>query len=385
LYVCRNLRDHGLLQAIARVNRLYEGKDYGFILDYYGVLGNLDKALTEYSNAGLDGFDPEDLEGALTDINKEVEKLSQYNSDIWDLFKGIKNRLDAEEFEQLLSDDYIRTSFYERLSKYARCLSIALATYQFVTETPEDQQKRYKDDLKFFHNLKGAVQRRYAEVVDYKEYEPRIQKLLDTYVTSDEIVKITPLVNIFNVAEREAAYGTLNDAAKADTIAHQTKKTITEKMEEDPAFYARFSKMLEGVIDDFRKKRLSEAEYLKNTRGIMDAVVNRSDDDTPASLKGKDVARAFYGVMDETLLPLVDSIEKRKSICADLGLKIDEIILTHRIVDWVLNKDVKNRMKNEIEDELFDLGTHYDVKLSVEQIDDLLERFINIAEARYPG
>lgn len=385
LYVCRNLRDHGLLQAIARVNRLYEGKDYGFILDYYGVLGNLDKALTEYSNAGLDGFDAEDLEGALTDINKEVEKLPQYNSDVWDLFKGIKNRLDAEEFEQLLGDDYLRTSFYERLSKYARCLSIALATYQFVTETPEVQQRRYKDDLKFFHNLKGAVQRRYAEVVDYKEYEPRIQKLLDTYVTTDEIVKITPLVNIFNVAEREEAYGALNDAAKADTIAHQTKRTITEKMEEDPAFYARFSKMLEGVIEDFRKKRLTEAEYLKNTRGIMDAVVNRSDDDTPASLKGKDVARAFYGVMDETLTPLVEPQEKRKTISAELGLKIDEIILKHRIVDWVLNKDVKNRMKNEIEDELFDLGTDYDIKLSVEQIDDLLERFINIAEARYPG
>lgn len=386
LYICNNFEGHGLLQAIARVNRLYEGKEFGFIVDYYGILGNLDRALTEYSNAGLNEFDADDLVGALTDVNTEVEKLPQKHSDLWDLFKGIKNKLDAEEFEQLLADEALRAEFRLRLSEYARALSIALSTYKFATETPEQQIKRYKEDLRFFHNLKASVQRRYAEVIDYKEYEPRIQKLLDTYVTSDEIVQITPLVNIFNIPEREAALEAVQgDAAKADVIAHQTKRTITEKMDEDPAFYTKFSRMLGDVIEEFQKKRLSEAEYLRKTRGIMEAVVNRTDDDVPQSLKGRDVARAFYGVLQDSLSSAMGDGAVTKEVAALLGLKVDEIIIKHRIVDWVLNRDVKNQMKNEIEDELFDIEKSHGVKLTVEQIDDLLERCINIAEARYPG
>ena len=383
LYICRNFEGHGLLQAIARVNRLYEGKEYGFILDYFGVLGNLDKALTEYSDVGLNEFDAEDLEGALTDISKEVEKLPQRHSDLWQLFHKVKNRLDAEEFEQLLSDEALRVKFYERLSEFARTLGVCLSTLKFVEETPEERQRKYREDLRFFENLRLSVRRRYAETIDYKEYESRIQKLLDTYVTTDEIYKVTPLINIFNVAEREAAYGSLTDAAKADTIAHQTKRTITEKMEEDPAFYARFSKMLEDVIEEHRKQRLSDAEYLKNTRGIMETVVNRPDDDAPGKLKGHDVARAFYGVINEALTIACGDGDKAREISADLGLKADQIILRHRIVDWVLNRDVKNQMRNEIEDELFDLQKASGIKLDINQIDDILERCISIAETRY--
>jgi type I restriction enzyme R subunit len=383
LYICRNFKDHTLLQAIARVNRLYEGKEFGYVLDYFGVLGNLDKALTEYSDVGLSEFDAEDLEGALTDISNETGKLPQRHSDLWDLFKGIKNKLDAEEFEQFLADEALRSKFYDRLSEYARTLGLCLSTLKFVEETPEEKQKLYKEHLKFFENLRLSVRRRYAEVIDYKEYEARIQKLLDTYVTSDEIYQVTPLINIFNVAEREAAYGSLTDAAKADTIAHQTKRTITEKMEEDPAFYARFSKMLEDVIEEHRQQRLTDAEYLRQTRGIMDSVVNRTDDDVPASLKGHEVARAFYGVLNDAISPISQDSETSKVVSADVGLKIDQIILKHRIVDWVLNRDVKNRMRDEIEDLLFDLDKNNGIKLDVNQIDDILERCINIGETRY--
>jgi type I restriction enzyme R subunit len=386
LYLCRNFRDHGLLQAIARVNRLFEGKEHGLILDYYGILGNLDQALTEYNKAGLDDFAPEDLEGALTDIKKEVEKLPQRHSDLWDVFKAVKNRLDGEEFEQLLRDDSLRAEFYERLSEYARCLGTALGTYQFVIDTPENLQQRYRDDLKFFHNLKASVQRRYAEVIDYKEYEPRIKKLLDTYVTSDEIYKVTPLINIFNVAEREEAYGaTQSDASKADTIANQTKRTITEKMEEDPAFYLPLSKMLDEVIADGKARRTSESARLAKAQAISDKVINRTDSDVPQSLKGRDVARAFYGVIQDGLSQVDSNGVNISEVAAELGLKVDEIILDNRIVDWVLNKDIKNRMKDKIEDELFDLNKNHGIKLSVEQIDNLLERCINIAEARYPA
>src|SRR5690606_20542758 len=90
LYVCRSLKEHSLLQAIARVNRLYEGKDYGYIIDYYGILGDLDEALTIYSS--LDEFDEDDLKGTLTNVKEEVEKLPQKHSQLWDLFQPVKNK-----------------------------------------------------------------------------------------------------------------------------------------------------------------------------------------------------------------------------------------------------------------------------------------------------
>jgi type I restriction enzyme R subunit len=385
LYICRNFEGHGLLQAIARVNRLYEGKEYGFVLDYFGILGNLDRALTEYSDVGLDEFDAEDLAGALTDISAEVDKLSQRHSDLWELFKKVKNRLDAEEFEQLLSDEALRQKFYDRLSEYARTLGICLSTLKFVEGTPEEKQKKYKSDLKFFENLRLSVRRRYAESIDYKEYESRIQKLLDTYVPSDEIVQITPIVDIFNKAEREAAVEAVEgDAAKADLIANQTKKTITDKMEEDPAFYARFSKMLEDVIEEHRQQRFSDAEYLRRTRGVMESVVNRTDDEIPSKLRGHEVARSLYGVINESLTKACPDIDRAKNLSADLGLKVDEVILRHRIVDWVVNDDVKNRMRDDIEDMLFDLQKNESIQLDINQIDEIMEQCIKIGVNRYP-
>src|SRR5690606_32807003 len=97
LYLTKELKEDNLLQAIARVNRLYEGKDFGYIIDYRGVLQNLDHAFDLYGQ--LSDYDPEDLGQALTDVSAEVAKLPQRHSDLWDLFKGIKNKHDVEAYE----------------------------------------------------------------------------------------------------------------------------------------------------------------------------------------------------------------------------------------------------------------------------------------------
>ena len=108
MYLCRTLREHSLLQAIARVNRLYENetlgaeKEFGYIVDYSSILGELDKALNMYAEAGLEDFDEEDLRGTLTSIYEEVAKLPQRYSDLWELFKEVKNRHDEEAYEVLL-------------------------------------------------------------------------------------------------------------------------------------------------------------------------------------------------------------------------------------------------------------------------------------------
>ena len=199
LYLTRQLKSHSLLQAIARVNRLFDGKDFGYIIDYRGVLQNLDEAfdlygqLAEFEREGID-----DLASAITDVSAESHKLRQRYSDLWDLFKTIQNRQDEEEYEQLLADEGLRDRFYERLSAFSRTLADALSSAGFLDATPEKKIAVYKADLRFFMRLRSSVSRRYAEVVDFKEYEPRIQKLVNQYVGTGEVERITDLVDIFN-------------------------------------------------------------------------------------------------------------------------------------------------------------------------------------------
>ena len=381
LYITKPFKDHGLLQAIARVNRLYEGKEYGYVIDYYGILGDLNEALVEYR--ALCEFDAEDLQGTITSINEEVKTLKQKHSDLWDVFKTISNRMDEEEYEELLGDDEVREKFYDRLSKFARTLKIALSTVKFLEETSEDSVKRFKRDLGFFMKLRASVKRRYADGIDYKEYEPKVQKLLDTYVISNEIVQVTPLVNIFDKDKFEAEVSKIGSTkARADTIAYRTKKTITEKMDEDPAFYRKFSKLLEEAIEDFKHQRISDAEYLQRVTEIMHHVRNRTGDEVPEKLAGREVAKAFYGLAYEVLRKFEKDGFEAKDLSADIALQIDKIIDDSLVVDWVNNRDVQNVILNEIEEYLYSIKDRYDVNLSYDDIDLIMESSLNVARRR---
>jgi len=378
MYIAKPLKEHSLLQAIARVNRIYEGKDFGFIIDYQGILGELDRALSTY--AALEGFDERDLEGTLMNVNEEVRKLPQMYSELWDVFKNIINRQDEEEYEQLLYDEELRRKFYEKLTAYSKTLGIALSTSRFYDDNSEDLINRYTEDLKFFQGLRASVKRRYAETIDYKEYESKIQKLLDTYVTSDEVIKITELVNIFDKENFEKELERVEGkAARADMIAHRTKKSIEEKFDEDPVFYTKFSRLLEKTIREYREQRIDEAEYFLRAKNIMESVVNRKDEDAPKKLKDRDVAKAFYGIAYE-VVGKSDSDGRLKDISADIGIGIDDIILKHKVIDWHLKQDIKNAMLNEMEDYLAD---HPELDLSYDDIDLIMERVLNVAKRRY--
>ncbi len=385
LYLTRKLTGHTLLQAIARVNRLCDGKDFGYIIDYRGVLQNLDEALDIYgrlSEFDQDGLD--DLCTALNDVSTEVRKLPQRHSDLWEVFKTVRNKGDEEAYERLLADEVLREKFYERLSAYSRTLGIALSASSFLENTPEKKLEKYKEDLRFFMQLRTSVRKRYAEVVDFREYEARIQKLVDQHVGTGEIETITNLVNIFDAdafaKEVEKLEGT---ASKADTIAHRTKRTIHDRMQEDPAFYRRFSEMLEDAIRAFREQRLSDAEYLRKVTEIAEKVRNRTGDDIPPDLVGHDVAKAFFGILQEVFADYGDDEFDPRPVSTEASLAIDEIIRQNRIVNWTDNTDVQNRMMGAIEDYLFELKEERDVALTFEEIDAILEKVLEIARSRY--
>jgi len=396
LYLARRLKDHSLLQAIARVNRLYEdesgskAKDFGYIIDYVGVLGELDQALTTYS--ALEGFEAADLEGALTSIHTEANALPQRHAELWDLFKTVKNRQDEEAFEQLLANEKLRADFYARLLAYAKTLAIALSSVRFITETPEQKLRAYKNDLKRFVNLKAAVKLRYAESVDYRDFEPRIQKLLDTHISASEVVQLNAPVNIFDeaafqkVVEEQGAGSEKNLGAKADMIAHATRRAINERLEKDPAFYEKFSRLIQQAIDDYRAKRLSDLEYLQRVTEIKDAVVSRKGDDLPPALNGDADAAAVYGLLRPFVANHIGDVEQAQNTTAEAAMAVWNIFRRNRKVGYWDDLDAQRRTMNEIDDYLYDeVKGVRGISLSTEEMDEIIEKTMQLARHRMAG
>ncbi|MFZ3056508.1 MAG: type I restriction endonuclease subunit R [Smithella sp.] len=386
IYLCKELKEHSLLQAIARVNRVEESKDYGYVVDYVGLLGELDKALTMYS--AFEGFDEEDLAGALTSVNVEIEKLPQRYSDLWDVFKEVKNSRDEEAYEMLLGDVSVREEFYERFTEYAKTLAIALSTEAFIMRIDDEKLNRYKSDLRRFQKLKASVKMRYAESIDYRDYEPKIKKLLDTHIQASEVIQLNEPINIFDsnmfktIKEEQGVYGKTT-ASQADAIAFATRKVISEKMGEDPAFYEKFSKLIQQAIEDFRAKRISDLEYLNRAVDIRDKVVTRRHDDMPAILEDNENAMAYYGVLKSFFDEQNISQKKRETIVVDMALVFEKILDKHWKVQFWDDDDAQNRAIDDIEDYLIDeVKSKKGLDVSFEQIDDIIARFMKVAENR---
>ena len=396
LYIARNLKEHTLLQAIARVNRLHTSKDFGHVIDYFGVIEELHNALDLYSTlAGQ--FDSEDLDGTLTDVEEELKRLPAAHDAVWDLFREVTNKQDDEAYVLALEEPTKREEFYARFSKFTRLLKTALSTLTWLNHADSEKVARYKRDAKFFQSVRASVKIRYAEEIDYRDYEKQIQKMLSTYVQADEIIQVVDPVNIF---EREAFEAEVDKVrsprAKADVIANRTKKTITEKMDEDPFFYRKFSTLLQQAIDDYKAQRISEAQYLQKARKIMEQVRDGNRDDTPDILANSDLAKAFYGeltgVSDNTVqeeqasygAPSAQEPDggKADELLAEVALQIEDVIKRHAIVRWRENEDAQNRMRNDLDDLLFELMKEEKLLMTLEMLDAIIEGILRVARNR---
>ena len=388
LYVCKALREHNLLQAIARVNRLYEDEDaekqFGFIIDYEGLLGELDSALTAYT--AFEGYDGADLAGTVHDVREEIRRLPQLHEQLWDLFKQVRNKKDMEQFEQHLADESLRSEFYARLRAYTRYLHIALSSDKLWDVFDETRVSALKRDWKQFSELKRSVQIRYQETVDLHEFEPKIQKLLDDHVVAMPAEIIIEKVNINDAAALNAVLeeAGVSQASKADRIASATSRTITERMEEDPAFYKQFSKLLEEAIRAYREKRLSERDYLSNVVDLASKVARRDrGKKVPQALHGDEDAQALFGLLNGQLMAGEDSPVPADDV-AKVALDLIGIIKAHLIVDLWSNDVAQNKLRNAIDDYFFDvLRDKKGVKLTDDVLDDLELKIISVARARF--
>lgn len=383
LYLDKQIKEHNLLQAIARVNRLCDGKNYGYIVDYRGLLGELDKALTMYQEAGLEEFNEEDIKSSVYYIDTEINNMFKAYEDLKELFKDIKNKNDLEEYEILLEDEKIRKDFYNKLCKFGSMLGIILPSDQAYYKVGKEKISELRKALAFYQKLRATVKLRYSETIDHKEYEAKMQKLLDNYVVAKEMMRITEPVDITDAENFDKELEKMGtDRGKADAIRTRLTRTISEKSKEDPAYYKKFSTRIEETIEAYRNRRITDSEYLQKMQDIKeDFRKGNSGISYPTNITTEN-SRAFYGVIYDKLIPRMKENANIEEI-GEIALTIQREIESKIKRDWHYNTDIHNEIAQAIDDTIFMYATRKNINLDLEELDKLIEEIINIALMKY--
>ena len=185
------------------------------------------------------------------------------------------------------------------------------------------------------------------------------------------------------VKEAQGVYSQKPTAARADLIAHATRKIITECMEKDPAFYEKFSRLIQAAIEDFRARRISDLEYLRRATKIRDDLAAQKHDDMPDAISGNDEASAYFGVVQPYILKHDLDEEKAGEVAAQISLAVQKIIDDCWKVDFWRDVNAQNAAINRIEDYLYDnVKEEFEVSLSTEYMDRIMEKTMQIARHR---
>ena len=384
LYIDKELKEHGLLQAIARTNRLHDGKEYGLIVDYRGLIQKLDAAMDMYSGAGLENFESGDLRGVVIDVLEALGQLRTAYTNLIDIFADIKNLDDTEAVEVALADEKRREQFYNLLCAFGRALNLALNSEQVYAALPGEERKKYQDCFVFFSKVRRSVKIRYCDAIDNSEYEPLMQNLLDTHLSVAGLKQITSPVDILNKDDFEQELEELGSLhAKADAITSRLSKSISAKYEENPAYYDSFSKRIKDALDQYKEKVISEAEYLAKMRSILeDYRSGKSSVSYPERIKHNVHAQAFYGV----ITALFDDAQVEgmtPDFAAEIAEEITAIIAKHSCVDWTNNQTIHNRISQDIDDLFYAYEKSRGLVLSFDLIDKVIENVKTVALRRF--
>lgn len=384
LYIDKELKEHGLLQAIARTNRLHEGKDYGLIVDYRGLIEKLDTAMDMYSGAGLENFDGGDLKGVVVDVMSAIGNLRSAYTQLVELFAPVGSISDAEAVEVFLADDKMRQDFYTLLCAFGRALHLVLNAEQAYNALSKEERQKYQDTFIFFSKVRRSVKLQYCDAIDNAEYEPLMQNLLDTHLSVAGLKKITSPIDILNKDDFEKELEELGSLrSKADAIASRMTKSISEKRDENPAYYDSFSKRIRDALALYKEKVISEAEYLAKMRTIMeDYHAGRSTVSYPERIKNNVHAQAFFGV----LTALFDEVEDERitpDFVAEVSEEITKIVASHSQVDWTNNKTIHDRISQDIDDLFYKYEKEHGLKLSFDLIDKIIDNVKTVALRRF--
>ncbi|MDB5955924.1 HsdR family type I site-specific deoxyribonuclease [Ramlibacter sp.] len=291
LYIDKQMRDHGLFQAICRVNRLDgEDKEYGYIVDYKDLFKSLEGAVNDYTSGALDGYDKEDVKGLLEDrIEKAREDLEEAREAVKALCEPVLPPHDSAAYltyfcasdsgnaAQLKDNEPKRLKLYKFTATLLRAYAALASELAEAGYTPA-QIEQIKGEVDHFTKVRDEVKLASGDYIDLKAYEPAMRYLIDTYIRAEESEKISAFDDmslIQLIVERgPAAVDSLpggirkNEQAVAETIENNVRRLIVNESPVDPAYYDKMSKLLDALIEQRRKGVVSYKEYLEKIAAL---------------------------------------------------------------------------------------------------------------------
>ncbi|WP_321448676.1 HsdR family type I site-specific deoxyribonuclease [uncultured Cohaesibacter sp.] len=369
LYIEKDLKQHNLLQAIARVNRLHEDKKFGYLVDYRGILKELDTSLQDYQKLAdetRDGYDPEDLEGIYANVSTEYLQLPKLHRELWALFAGVQNKADKEQFRRLLvpkmeaeegmsfdANLKFREDFYVALTNFGMCLKLATSTRAFFEDPGFDEVKlnRYKADLKFFMAIRQQARADAMETVDFSQYEKQIRNLLDHQVTGVAIKDPDGLIQVGgNTGDRSEDPEDWSDEKKkneADLIRTRVTQTIEVDLADDPYAQAVFSELLREAIAEAEAMFDFPGKQYDLFKDLEEQVKGGAPADIPEAIKGNRHVRAYYGIFKQQVDPVCFEELGEEHFIAEAQL-VDGVVMNAIAANSLSQEDIMNDISRSL-------------------------------------
>ncbi len=389
LYIDKPLKQHNLIQAIARVNRLHEKKRFGYLIDYRGILKELDITIEKYQDLAertQGGFDIEDLKGLYNAMDTEYKQLPRLHSELWAIFSSVKNKQDGQALRQVLAPKMqeidgrvvdtklkARDDFYAVLTAFSNAMKIALQSASFFADTSFDNKRdRYKADLKAFTNLRKQVREDADETIDYDEYEADIRSLLDKHIAGLEVREAKGVYLVDNLGKLGKDFKPENlsdDEARnqTDKITGRVTKMIEQDLADDPYAQEYFSKLLKQAIADAKAMFDAPVKQYMMFADFEQAIKDRNVADVPNAFiddngKLNRHAQAYFGLFKHLFDAggdndsLADKELDNDKLIA-YAFEIDEVVKTN-VAEYSINaSEIENAINRSLLPMLFaDLG-----------------------------
>jgi type I restriction enzyme R subunit len=394
LYIDKPLKQHTLIQAIARVNRLHEQKKFGLLIDYRGILKELDTAIQAYQDLEQrtqGEYDLDDLAGLYQQTSTEYKKLPRLHGTLWAVFQSVQNKTDLEQFRQVLIPHFeedeqgetydtkqkVREDFYEALQDFSLCLEVALGSASFYEDGSfsEEDIQTYKQDLRFFINLRRITRQDAGEVVDYASYTARIKKLVDKHVVGEAVRKSEGvyLVNELGKSQDPSKWSEEKTRNETDIIRTRVKRTIEQELQDDPYAQRIFSELLAEAIRETQAMFEHPFQQYVLFKDLEEKLEQRHVPGTPNALGTNPHTRAYYGVFRVVLGDEAFSAftPEEHQTYVDQALMIDEVVDT-AVAEHSLNpQNIEAEIRKGLLPRLFK-------QIGMDRAKEVIERIIQI-------
>jgi type I restriction enzyme R subunit len=320
LYIDKKMQDHGLFQAICRVNRVdTESKEYGYIIDYKDLFKSLTKSIKDYTSEAFDQYDADDVKGLLTDrYEASKERLETALETVIAICEPVHPKDEpnfirffcgnTEKPEDLKATEEKRVALYKAVVALIRAYS-NIANELHKIGYDEAQSEHIKQQVQYYADLRDTIKQASGDVIDFKRFEPGMRQLMDMYLDAKSSKKISDLDNKSLVElivklgqESEEAVEDQRkkkQEAVAETIENNVRKVIIEESQTNPRYYEKMSKLLDEIIQQRKNETLAYQEYLKRITELAKNMANPSGTNQyPASLNTP-AKRALYDNLEQ--------------------------------------------------------------------------------------